>query len=123
MGLPAGTGSGGIGTATCRIEITYQFGANTAATALLETVTNANSPCTAGPVTLASGDNTLTAPDGAAALLFLPPSDNTTVDVMINDVATSPTLPVLVAFEDPTDANTVTINASAELTGCVAYWL
>lgn len=127
MSLPAGSGSGGIGTGTVRVVVDYAFGTNPAATALDVTASNGNSPLTALPMDLASGDNTLSVPSAAAGVVFVPPNDNAVALTLKGDagdtgIALAKTLPAVVTLNTP-GSGTVIVNAGGSVTGCKLYWI
>lgn len=73
-----GSGSGGSGTATLSVSVQGTLTPGTSIASAFPTLYMANSPLSAGPVTLgAAGFTALTVPTGARVCVIIPPTGNT----------------------------------------------
>lgn len=115
----------GPGVSRTRIETAFGF-PDVAGQALSAEILNAGSPCYLQALTLASGNQTITPPTGAAGVAIILPVSNTVLvkikgvngdtGVSLHKVGTS------LIWLDAT-MTTFVLNAAAEITGVQLLWL
>ena len=101
------------------------FTGDIAVQSYLDAAENSASPAQLQTVTLASGANTITPPDGAVALTIEWPSDNETLVTLKGvtgdtGVVLHPTDPTSIGLNS--DSDTLVLSAAAEITGDRLIW-